>query len=92
MLFSLLNPPASFQRYINKILTKKLDVFVIVYRNDMLIYIKNECQGHINAVQWVLEKLRKHRLFANLKKCCFYKDKIYFLRYIVSAQGVRIKE
>lgn len=28
----------SFQEYINKILAKKLDVFVIVYLNNILIY------------------------------------------------------
>ena len=51
MLFGLFNPPASFQGYINKILAKKLDVFIIVYLDDILIYIKNEGQGHVEAVR-----------------------------------------
>lgn len=38
MFFSLFNIPASFEDYINKILAKKLDVFVIIYLNDILIY------------------------------------------------------
>ena len=37
MLFELSNTPSSFQGYINKILAKKLDVFVIVYLDDILI-------------------------------------------------------
>ena len=40
MLFGLSNTPASFQGYINKILAKKLNVFIIVYLNNILIYIK----------------------------------------------------
>ena len=50
MLFGLLNAPASFQGYINKILAKKLDVFVIVYLDDILIYTEDEGQGHVKAV------------------------------------------
>ena len=37
MFFGLSNAPASFQDYINKILAKKLNIFVIVYLNDILI-------------------------------------------------------
>ena len=36
--------------------------------------------------------MKKNGLFANLKKCRFHKDKVRFLEYVVSAQGVRIKE
>ena len=51
MPFGLSNAPASFQDYINKILAKKFNVFVIVYLDDILIYTKNETQSHIEAVQ-----------------------------------------
>ena len=39
--FGLSNIPAIFQRYINKILAEKLDIFVIVYLDDILIYTKD---------------------------------------------------
>ena len=39
MSFGLFNVTASFQGYLNKILAEKLDVFIIVYLNDILIYI-----------------------------------------------------
>lgn len=42
-------------------------------------------------MRWVLDVLRKHSLFANLKKCYFYKNKICFLSYVVSTQKIRIK-
>ena len=51
MPFGLSNAPASFQGYVNKILAEKLDVFVIVYLDDILIYIKNAGQGHVEAVR-----------------------------------------
>ena len=40
----------------------------------------------------MLDVLKKHGLYANLKKCQLHKDKIRFLDYVVSAQGVRIKD
>ena len=92
MPFGLSNPPASFQGYINKILAKKLDVFVIVYLDDILIYTEDESQGHMEAVRWVLNLLRKNGLFANLKKCCFHQDEVRFLGYVVSAQRMQIED
>ena len=92
MPFGLFNAPASFQGYINKILAKKLDIFVIVYLDDTLIYTKDPGQGHVEAVRRVLDILRRHGLFANLKKCQFHKDEVCFLGYIVLAQGVRMED
>ena len=40
----------AFQGYIIKILAKKLDCFVIVYLDDILIYTKDKGQGHVEAV------------------------------------------
>ena len=50
MPFRLSNAPASFQGYINKILAEKLDIFVIVYQDDIFTYIKDLGQGHVKAV------------------------------------------
>ena len=50
MSFDLSNAPASFQGYINKILANKLDIFVIVYLDDILIYTENPGQPHVDVV------------------------------------------
>ena len=50
MPFGLLNVPASFQGYINKILAKKLNVFIIIYLNNILIYTKDAGQTHVDDV------------------------------------------
>ena len=49
--FALSNAPASFQSYIKKILAKKLDIFVIVYLDDIFIYTKDPSQGYIQSMR-----------------------------------------
>ena len=50
MTFGLTNTPAMFQGYIHKILAEKLDIFVIVYLNNIFIYTKNKGEKHVKAV------------------------------------------
>ena len=92
MLFGLSNTPANFQAYINKILIEKLDVFVIVYLDNILIYTKNPGQSYVKAVRWVLNQFRKYSLFANLKKCRFYQDEVRFLEYMMSSKGICMED
>ena len=51
MPFRLSNAPPSFQGYINKILAEKLNIFLTVYLDDILIYIEDEGQGDMEAVR-----------------------------------------
>ena len=51
MLFELSNAPTSFQSYINKILAKKLDIFVIVYLDIIFIYTEDLGQGYIEVIR-----------------------------------------
>ena len=50
MPFGLFNAPATFQGYVNKILNKMLDIFIIIYLNNILIYIEDPGQPHVKAV------------------------------------------
>ena len=88
----LTNAPASFQEYINKIFAEKLDIFIIVYLDNIFIYTDNDGNGHVAAVRWVLKQLRKFLLFGKLKKCWFYQEEIWFLGYIVSSKGICMKD
>ena len=90
--FGLSIAPASFQGFINKIPAEKLDVFVIVYLDDILIYTKDPGQGHAEAIQWAPDILKKHGLFANLKKCRSHKDKFRFLGYVIASQAERMED
>ena len=69
---SLTNILASFQGYINKIFTKKFNIFVIVYLDNILIFTENDRDGYIATIQRVLEQLKKFLLYVNLKKFQFY--------------------
>ncbi len=51
MPFGLTNTPANFHGYINKILAEKLDVFVIIYLNNIFIYTESKGIEHIEVVQ-----------------------------------------
>ena len=50
MPFGLTNAPGSFQGYLNKILAEKLDICVIVYLDDILIYTEDLEKAHVEAV------------------------------------------
>ena len=47
--FRLTDAPASFQRYINEIFIKKLDIFVIVYLDDIFIYTNDKRDDHFTC-------------------------------------------
>ena len=86
--FRLSNALASFEGYINKILAEKLNIFVIVYLDNIFVYTENQDQDHMEVMRWVLDILRKKGLFANLKKYWFYKDEVRLLGYVVSSQDI----
>ena len=50
MLISFFNTLVNFQKYVNKILAKKFDIFVIVYLDDILIYTENPDQFYIKII------------------------------------------
>ena len=56
MLLKLSNAPVNFQGYIIKNLTKKFNIIVIVYLDNIFIYPKDPGQAHINAICLVLNK------------------------------------
>ena len=91
MLFGLSNASTTFQGYINKILDEKLNIFVIVYLDNILIYTEDPGQPHVKDVRWILNQLWKHSLFANLKKCWFHQNKICFLGYIVLSKRISME-
>ncbi len=73
--FRLTNLPATFQSYINKIWPEKLDVFVIVYLDNIFINTKSKRKEQVETIQWMLEQLWKHLLYIILKKYWFFGKK-----------------
>ena len=58
MPFGLTNAPASFQRFINEALREHLDIFIITYLDDILIF-SSEYKKHVQHVKAVLKKLKQ---------------------------------
>ena len=87
MPFGLTNAPASFQRFMNDIFSDMLDVCVIVYLDDILIYSDNP-ELHRKHVQEVLRRLRENGLYAGANKCTFHEDTVEYLGYILSPTGL----
>lgn len=76
MFFGLSNAPANFQGYIHKILDKKLDIFVIVYLDYILIYTEDLSQPDKETIYWVLNQLKKYDLFTKRTKWQSHQDKV----------------
>ena len=89
MPFGLTNAPATFQAYINNVLRKYLDVFVVVYLDDILVYSTDE-RKHVEHVRKVLQALKDADLRVKPEKSEFHKQEIEFLGYIVSEKGLKM--
>ena len=89
--FGLANAPASFQAYINRALAARLDINVIVYLDDILIFSEDEAT-HEADVKWVLERLRKFQLYVCLDKCKFHTNEVRFLGHVISPKGISMQQ
>ena len=50
MFFDFFNILVTFQKFINRILAKKLNIFIIIYLDNILIYIEDLSQPYIEAI------------------------------------------
>jgi hypothetical protein len=89
MSFELANASVRFQNYINFALKKFLNVFVIIYLNDILIYSQNE-KKHTNHVRLVLKRFKKYKFFAKLSKCDFDLKEVDYLKFIVEINDIQM--
>ena len=87
MSFVLTNVSAAFMDLMNRVFKQYLDLFVIVFVDDILIYSRNE-EEHFIHLRIDLKTLKYHQLFANFSKCEFLLQFVAFLGHIVSREGI----
>jgi len=69
----------------------KLDKFMVVFINDILIYSKNK-EEHVEHLRIVLTRLREHKLYAKFSKYKFWLWKVPFLGHVLSKDGISIDQ
>src|SRR5436190_12152576 len=81
--FNLINISAIFQVYINHALHDLVDDFCIVYFDNILVFSKSE-EEHYQHLELVIECLQHAELYANLKKCKFFKLKVKYFDFLIN--------
>ncbi|GJY39860.1 putative reverse transcriptase domain-containing protein [Tanacetum coccineum] len=91
MPFGLTNAPAVFMDLMNRVCKPFLDKFVIVFIDDILIYLRNK-KEHEEPLKANLELLRKEELYAKFSKCEFWIPKVQFPGHVIDSQGLASKD
>ena len=89
MSFGLTNAPVAFMDLMNRVFRLYLDLFMVVFIDDILVYSK-DAQEHEQYLRIVMETLREKKLYAKLSKCDFWLKEVSFLGHIVLAEVIRV--
>ncbi len=89
MSFNLINASIMFQIFVNNVLQHYLNQFIIVYLNDILVYLKTK-KEHMQYVKKVLQTLKKVNLRIKSEKSKFHVQNVQFLKFIVMFQSLKM--
>ncbi len=89
MSFDLINASVTFQTFVNNMLQRYLNQFIIVYLNNILVYSKMK-KEHVQHVKKILQTLKKVDLRIKSGKSEFHVQNVQFLRFIVMSQSLRM--
>jgi hypothetical protein len=89
LVISLTNALAHFMYLMNSVFMPKLDKFVVVFIDDILVYSENE-GDHAEHLRIVLTRLREHQLYAKFSKCEFWLREVPFLGHVLSDGGTMV--
>ena len=89
VLFGLCNAPASFQHLMNKMFIGTIGHFFLVYLDGILVFSRM-LEDHWEHLLQALQRLREAKLYGRHHKCEFLKDKMDYLGFEVSSQGLHV--
>jgi hypothetical protein len=62
----------------------------VIFVDDILIYSKTP-KKHREHLRNALKRLWREQLYAKLKKCEFWLNSMYFIRHMISSEGVAVE-
>ena len=80
---------ATFYNLMNNIFSEYIDVFVVVYLDDIVVY-NDSLESHVSQLRKALLKLQEHKLYLKLEKCAFAQQEIDFLGHILERGEVKM--
>ncbi|KAF8757845.1 hypothetical protein RHS01_03640 [Rhizoctonia solani] len=86
MPFGLTNAPAAFQHFMNDLFRDLIDVTVVIYLDNILIFSEDP-KDHPTHVREVLSRLMRNQLFCKLSKCHFHVTTVDYLGIVISPAG-----
>ena len=87
MPFDVTNAPSQFMHLVQDVLHEYLDVFVVAFIDDILVYSRN-MEEHAEQLRLIFERLREHQLFAKASKCTVHVNEVKFLGQWITPEGV----
>ena len=88
--FGLTNAPATFQRFVNSIFPDLIDIHIVCYQDDILIF-SNDLETHIKIIKEVLKRVIENQLVLKASKCLFHTDSLTFLGHTISTEGIKME-
>jgi len=89
MPFGLTNAPSTFQDMMNHVLSDLLDVEVLAYMDDILVYAGTR-EEHDHLVKEVLRRLQENGLAVAPEKCVWRAQEVEFLGYVIGRNGIEM--
>src|SRR6266487_1044739 len=85
--FALINISAIFQSYINRALIDFINIYYIIYLDNILIYSTNSTD-HQRHIREILKRLRNFKLYLKLSKYKFSVNRVEFLNFMITTRGI----
>jgi len=91
MPFGLTNVPSTFQDMMNHVFSDLIDLGLLAYMEDILIYAKT-LEEHDQMVHEVLTRLQVNGLAASPEKCIWQAQEVEFLGYPIGRNGIAMSQ